>query len=88
MQLVLICYIEDEAKRKFPDAPWQACVRWGPMVWAKNRRTAIRRAIQAYLQERSSDPVGNLTVNIARRDFDVRDVAFPESIAYLNRMKG
>lgn len=89
-QLLFICYVGATEKRPFPDAPWIAGVRWGPTVWAKTRRAAIRRAIHAYLQERSQDPVTNLTVTIARKkgQFEIRQLEYPESFTHVNRMKG
>ena len=87
MRNLLICELP-LTEQKAPDVRWRACVQWGPLVEHKNRRTALRRAVQAWLEEREDEKVTSFAVNLALKDMKVIQVERPIGITYFNQLDG
>ena len=84
---LLICFLP-ESDRSAPEICWRACVQWGPLVEHKTRRTALRRAVQKWLEERTVEKVTSFAVNLALKEMKVIQVQRPIGITYFNQLDG
>ena len=84
---LLLCFLPD-ADRADPTLCWQACVQWGPVVYATTRRGAIRKAVEIWLKERQAEIVTSFAVKMARREMTVVQVARPIAIRWYNSLDG